>query len=172
MMRIAQIAVLTAFALGTAGSSAQAAESTVFGPSLLSVTAPSLAPAAAGAGGGGINADALALQSGVPANYTGLGGGVSTQRSTTNLRFCYGAGGTYTHCEKITCVNAYVYKNYSPSMDRFLDPIPAPQPNQDYYNKPEAIEVRNAPYGRVGARGLLIYTGPVYRWAFISANCV
>lgn len=126
---------------------------------------------------GFINADQAAIASGVPANYQGGSQppvkGPSPQRSTTNLSFCFGTGGTYTHCEGVACTYAYPYKNYNPSTDKFTDPI------QDfygtgfavYYDHGDAVEVRDGAARRSGPRGVLIYTGTAYDWAWSSVAC-
>lgn len=74
---------------------------------------------------------------------------------------------------KSWCTKAIPYKNYNPSTDKLTDPIETFYNTgfSVYYDHGDSVEVRNAPYRRSGPRGVLIYTGGAYGWAWSTIAC-
>jgi len=103
------------------------------------------------------------------------GDGVSAARTDDRLKFCWGAGGTYTHCETVSgCETMVVYKNYNDGADQFYDPFETffRTGHVMAYNRGDTLEVRDAPYRRAGERGVLIYTGGTFGWGWVSRTCL
>lgn len=74
----------------------------------------------------------------------------------------------YTHCEqslnKSGCNPTYAYLNYNDTTDNFSGQYGAPIYPGEWMN------VRNAPYRKIGPRGVRIYR--IDRWLFMSDNCL
>jgi hypothetical protein len=66
-----------------------------------------------------------------------------------------------SHCETVTCSSTWFYLNYSG--DNFQDPYAQ-------FGYGATVNVRNAPYRRLGARGVRVFYAGL--WGYMSGNCL